>query len=198
MEGNGLARPKLRRAGIAIPRQLVVLGVDDLPVSKDIRLSSIRIDFEMGGFLAAKALNALLDGSLRKRLIPYGDLCVVHRQSTRHISISSPLLRQAIQLIRQRACSGISVADVTATFPGSRRSAERYFRDATGSSIHQEIENTRHERTVALLSDPSVPITRLHRLVGYGTPQALRKAFRIRTGTTLSAFRMSLKGPKSC
>lgn len=176
-------------AGIDVPRQLVILGVDDSPQAKTNNLSSIRVDFEMGGYLAAKTLHGLLVEAPTKRICLYGDLGVIHRRSTRHIPFSSPILSRAVQFIRQNACSGISVPDVTALFPGSRRNAERYFREATGHSIHEEISKIRYEKLLNLLADPSVPLTSIHLEVGYATPQALRKAFRLHTGMSMCAWR---------
>ncbi len=72
---------------------------------------------------------------------------------------------------------------------GSRRLSELRFREAIGHSIHDEISTVRLARVFQLLADSSCPIGQIVRMSGFPTGAALRKAFRLRTGLSLTVWR---------
>ena len=84
---------------------------------------------------------------------------------------------------------GLTAREVVALIGGSRRLAELRFREAAGHSILDEIETTRLERVMQLLRDQSVSLPVVIAQSGYSTAAALRKAFRLRTGKSLLAWR---------
>lgn len=62
-----------------------------------------------------------------------------------------PRVGRALAFIREKACEGITAADVAAVMPGSRRLAEMDFKKATGHAIQQETLHVRFERVELLL-----------------------------------------------
>jgi transcriptional regulator GlxA family with amidase domain len=98
--------------------------------------------------------------------------------------------------IRENACGGITVADAARLLPGSRRSAEIYFRRATGRSIFEEIERVRFENVELLLRDRYRVIGAIADLCGWRTPGALRAAFRKRYGVSMSEWRGRVLPPR--
>ncbi len=180
----------LTAAGRSIPRSATLVGVDaaeapedDLPASS---ISSVKIDFELSGYLAAKMIAARCDGSAAAT---YGPLLVERRQSTRGHGRREPWVLKAVEIIRREACDGLSVAKLADQFPGSRRLFEMRFREAMGHSVLDEILQTRLERVFDLLSRPDFPIGAIADFCGFGCGYELRKLFRSRTGMSLREWR---------
>ena len=180
-------------AGRRIPSDLIILGVDDCAdycESPEPKLSSIRIDFELSGFKACELLHRIRTGETPLvRSDSFGPLMTVRRESTRGFGRYEPRIAKAIDLIRREACNGIAAHDVIAAMSGSRRLSEQRFREAVGHSILEEISSVRLARVFQMLAGPDVSIGEVVRRSGFPTGAALRKAFRLRTGMSLSAWR---------
>ena len=181
------------RMGISVPGDIAILGVDDdeqICENTMPTLSSIAPDFAHGGYLAAEMLGRLVDGDgPRKTLLRYEPVSVVVRQSTRNIASSCERIADAVEMIRRRACEGISAKDVTSYIGVPRRTAEMQFRAATGRSIHQEIDEVRFAKVFALLKNPRQTLDAIPDLCGFSTCVALRKAFKLRTGLSMREWR---------
>lgn len=183
-----------RLSGISIPKDIAVLGVDnatDICEHTEPTLSSIEPDFRRGGNLAMlMLLAALRDGKsfhgTRQR--SFGDLQVVRRLSTKRLQRADPLVAQALDLIRQKACNGLKAADVLRLFPCSRRMAYLRFSKATGHTILDEIQAVRLDRAKQLLLNPHQELKALSDFCGFENPNSLRKFFRKETGMTLGAW----------
>ena len=181
-----------RAAHRAVPCEFTLMGIDNLTErceSCEPALSSVQVDFERAGYLAARAL----DERLRRRAAPqvetFGALLTVRRESTRGYGRRAPKILEAIAYIRAHACDGLTARAVVAQIGGSRRLAELRFREAVGHSIHDEIESVRMERVLRLLQDRTVGLPVVIDQSGYPSAAALRKAFRLRTGKSLLAWR---------
>ena len=182
-----------KRVHRAIPRSFTLLGVDNLEercIEGEPTLSSIQIDFERAGYLAARALDDLLHkreaaGKIRM----FGPLMTFRRESTRGYGRREPRILEAVETIRAQACEGLTASEVIAHIGGSRRLVELRFREALGHSIHDEIESVRLEHVKHLLLDRSVALSVIIDQSGYPSGAALRKAFRLKTGKSLSDWR---------
>ena len=179
--------------GISVPDELAVIGVDnDEAVCENTTpsLSSIAPDFEQGGYLAAELLGRLIDGAkLKPRFVTFSAPLVVTRQSTRRMACDRGRVAEAVEMIRRRACEGISAAEVVKFIGEPRRTAEMHFREATGRSIHDEIDEVRFAKVFELLKNPRLSLNAIPDLCGFATGVALRKAFRLRTGMSMSDWR---------
>ena len=182
------------RMGISVPGDIAILGVDDdeqICENTMPTLSSIAPDFAHGGYLAAEMLGRLVDGDgPRNAFLRYEPGTVVVRQSTRHIAGSCERIADAVEMIRRRACEGISAKDVASYIGVPRRTAEMQFRAATGRSIHQEIDEVRFAKVFALLKNPRQTLDAIPDLCGFSTCVALRKAFKLRTGLSMREWRV--------
>ena len=171
-----------RKAGIAVPQQVSVLGVDNdtlICESAVPPLSSIRPDHERAGFLAAKELCALLRGKKTPRhAINCSVLEVVERESTTPLAPSAHLIARAQAFIRNHAANGIDVRDVVAHLGVSRRLADLRFREVLNLSIHTAIEKRRLEIAVQRLKTTHWATTRIAAASGYASVQAFAAAFR--------------------
>lgn len=181
------------RMGISVPDDIAVLGVDDdeqICENTMPTLSSISPDFAHGGYFAAEMLGRLIDGGRQRRaFLRYEPGSVVVRQSTRQIACSRERLADAVEMIRRRACEGISAKDVASFIGVPRRTAEMHFRAATGRSIHEEIDEVRFAKVLALLKNPRQTLDAIPDLCGFSTNVALRKAFKLRTGLSMREWR---------
>ena len=184
-----------RFAGVAVPDDLSVLGVDnDEQVCERCEppLSSIDPDFRRAGMLAAELLfEAVAKGGTPPTAgrLSFGPLRVVHRASVRLSAVSDKCVADAIALIRSKACEGLRAADVAALFPCSRRLACVRFRRATGRTILAEIHAVRLETAKRLLETTGIPLKALSDFCGFEDANSLRKFFRRETGMTLRAWR---------
>lgn len=181
------------RLGRCIPRDFTLVGVDNLEdvcESSSPPLSSVQIDFERAGYLAAQKLYEVIQGKLNvQKVSTFGPLFTLRRQSTRGNGRRSMKVLELIDFIRERACDGISVSDVVAVAGTSRRLVELRFRESAGHSIHDEIEQVRMDRVMQLLLDRTVSLPVILAQSGYSSARALRKAFHRRTGCSLLDWR---------
>ena len=185
------------REGIKVPDELSVLGIDDdeeLCESATPPLSSIRCDFFGGGVQAGKMIGTLLENRTYGGLDNgYGAVRQTIRQSTRRQHRFSPSIRLATETIRLRATEGITAADIIPVIGGSRRSAERKFRDATGHGILEEILNVRFEKVKELLAT-SAQLKSIAQLSGFSSSNSLQRIFKAHFGTTLTDYRKNIHG----
>lgn len=182
-----------RRMRISVPSQMAVIGVDDdthLCENAHPALSSIYLDFEQAGYRTCEMLSELVAnpsaGPIRET---YGALGLMHRGSTPAGSGTPPRVAKMLAFIRERACEGISAADVAAQIPGSKRLAEMDFLRATGRTIMEELNRVRFERVEILLRVHSQRLGAIAHLCGWKTENALRTAFLKRYGMPMRAWR---------
>jgi len=186
-----------RRLNLAVPEEVAVIGVDDdelLCRLCDPPLSSVLPDAERIGYEAAAALDALMKGEplgWTELVIPPAG--VVTRQSTDVLAIDDPLVAAAVRLIRQRACSGLSVEDVLREVPLSRSILERRFRKHLGRSPQAEIRHVRIKRAKQLLVESDLTLDRIAALTGFEHPEYLSVVFRRETGETPGRYRARLR-----
>jgi LacI family transcriptional regulator len=185
-----------RAAHRAIPRELTLLGVDNLPAiceTSHPTISSIQIDFERAGFVSAR----LLAEAIKGRVSPpsaadgpaVGPLMAVRRESTGGYGRREPFVLQAMERIRHEACDGLTARDVIAAAPVSRSLFILRFREAVGHSVQDEIEHVRLERVFTLLRDTDTPISAIAAFCGWRSDIALRWLFRRRTGMSMREWR---------
>ncbi len=184
-----------RFAGITVPGDLAVLGVDNDETACERckpSLSSIEPDFRRGGMLAASLIfEAVANGGTPPgvRQLEFGPLRVARRESTRLLAVPDKCAADALALIRREACAGLRASAVAALFPCSRRMAGIRFQKAAGRGILGEIHAVQLETAKRLLETTDIPLKALSDFCGFENPNSLRKFFRRETGTTLRAWR---------
>ena len=186
-----------RIAGRSIPRSLTLLSVDNfanLCEKADPPISSIRLDFERQGFLAAKAAaegwragRGVYAG--RAPLTAIKPLMVVRRKSTGGSGRHEPWILDAVETIRREACDGLSAAELIARHGVSKRLFTLRFREATGHSVLDEIIHVRLEKALTLLSQTDTAVGAIPGLCGFNCDRTLDAIFRKRFGVSMSAWR---------
>ena len=181
----------LAKAGRSLPRSVTLVGVDGtephMPQDRDIapKVSSVVLDHEMAGYLAAKSLG---ERSLRKAIV-FPPLLVNRRASTRGHGRREPRILKAMDMIRREACDGLTAAELAARFPGTRQLFQLRFREAMGHSPLDEILNVRLERAMELLVHTDRTIAAVAALSGFRTEWEFWHFFRKRTGLPPLRFR---------
>jgi LacI family transcriptional regulator len=187
-----------RLASLRMPQDVAILGVDNdelicgscLP-----SLSSVMVDFENAGRIAARLLDArMADVDAGRSRGPdrhetYGVLGIASRGSTRVVHQDEhPYLQHGLEFITRNACRGISVADVARAMFLSRRAAEYAFA-ASGRTIHGAILDARLDRVRKLLLATSAPLEAIATSCGFSSAEYANPLFKARFGATMGAFR---------
>lgn len=181
------------RLGLRVPEQLAVLGVDndDLLVdSGSIPLSSIELPTFKIGFEAAAMLDQLMQGEKPQetniKLPPVG---VVTRKSSDITAIADPDLTAALAFIRRNVANSISVLDVVAAVPVSRRVLERRFQKYLQRSVLEEIQRVHLERARSLLVDTELSVAEVARASGFSCRSRFHASFARAVGYTPKDYR---------
>lgn len=174
--------------GIAVPKDLAVLGVDNdeaLCERTHPTLTSILPDFENEGRTAVELVDRLRTGRTPSgQLFTVAPIRVVRRQSTRLSANENNEIESAVELIRREACGGLRARDVYRLFRCSRRLAEARFQKAVGRSVLREIHRVRLETAERLLADPSIPIKTVAHRSGWNSDIIFRRIYKSAFGKT--------------
>ena len=187
-----------RLASLRMPQDVAVLGVDNdelLCGSCLPSLSSVMVDFENAGRIAARLLDArMADADAGSKRGPdrhenYGVLGIASRGSTRVVCQDEhPYLQRGLEFISRNACRGISVADVARAMFLSRRAAEYAFA-ASGRTIHAAILDARLDRVRERLLATSGSLEAIATSCGFSSAEYANPLFKARFGATMGAFR---------
>lgn len=182
-----------RRNGIPVPNSFAVLGVSNgrfLCENTQPTLSSVDQDFERGGFLAARRLNAILNGGVFPKVTHYPPAGIVERESTpAQKDVHSLVVDRALEFIRRKRDEPVEVPDVVREVNVSRRRLELLFRAELGTSIAARIRETRLDRLAELLKTSSLTFAQICAEHGWGNESHAKRLFKARFGCTMSAYR---------
>lgn len=189
-----------RRAGLAVPEEVGVIGVDDDALLCDLcdpPLSSVRCNPEEIGYRAAARLDTLmsrqqLDGCVaetvpRTECVP--PLGVTTRQSTDILAIADATVAIVLRLIRERGCDGLTIREIVRKSGLSRTSLERRFRDVLGRTLQQEIRGVQMKRARQLLAETDLSLEKIAPLIGFSQASYLSHAFKREVGESPREFR---------
>jgi LacI family transcriptional regulator len=182
-----------REAGVRIPEQVAVLGVDNDEVLCRLAsppLSSIDPDSPTIGYRAAALLDDLMcSGATGTEPIWVPAHGVVTRQSTDTLAIPDEDLARAMGFIRERACTGISVEDVVESVGVSRATLERKFSAHLQTTPRQAILRAQMERVKWLLAETNYSLEEIAERTGYKSQSHLSVAFKREFGRTPGEYR---------
>jgi LacI family transcriptional regulator len=184
-----------RRVGVRVPDEVAVVGVDnDEPICAiaDPPLSSVVPNHEQVGYEAAALLDRLRAGEAGpddEVFVP--PLGVVARPSSDAMALDDRDVAEAIAMIREHACAGLSVEDICRRLSLSRSTLQRRFRAALGRTVHDEIVRVRLNRARELLAETDMPIARIAERCGFGHQEYLGAVFRARLDQTPASYRRS-------
>lgn len=216
------AAKAMAAAGRSFPRTVTLVGADGVvpqPPDKEVveTVSTVRLDFEYAGYLAAKAIMEIAKkdcdkrqatGDKRGSRIPeveyacrtslvacpnspriFPPLMVDRRKSTRGYGRREPRIMEAVEMIRREACDGLTAEALAKRFRGTRRLFDMRFREAMGHPPLDEIIHVRLERVLELLAQPDFPISAIADFSGFSSERELQKLFRSRFKTSMRDWR---------
>ena len=182
-----------REAGIAVPDEVSVVGVDDDPLlceTSDPALTSVSLGTEQAGYEAAQALDeAMRGGRVRGRRIVFGGVRVVERASTARFVGRDPLVARVRALVAAGVSGRLAVSDLARTLGVSRRTLELRFRAETGGPVGGAILAARLDRAKELLRTTSLPCEEIAAACGICSASHMGSLFRRRFGASPSRFR---------
>ena len=169
-----------------------VLGVDnDLPVCEMSypSLSSIELDWDRAGFLAAESLHRQMNG--RETFGGhYGPLRVVVRSSTEFFEVSDPIAVRIMELIRiNRGDNNLRVSDILRSIPMSERRAQERFKSVVGHSIKEEIKRVRMNNICELVRETDLSFAEISSSFGFENANHLGQFFKKEHGITMGEYR---------
>ena len=144
-------------ADLSVPDQVGVMGVDNDGLICELclpPLSSVEVNCERIGYIAAETLDLLMHGERageRLRLIK--PTSIANRRSTDSGAVRDPTISEAIRFIRTYACEDIGIPQIAHHVGVSRRYLELQFRRTVGRSIHSEITRIRLETAQRFLGE---------------------------------------------
>ncbi|MEM6469951.1 MAG: XylR family transcriptional regulator [Planctomycetota bacterium] len=180
-------------AGIRVPDEIAVLGVDNDQVMCDFcepPLSSVIPAAERIGYEAAKMLDQLMQKqpieTTHQKVMPLG---IAERLSTDVMAIDDEDVAAAIRMIRFRACEGLTVSDILDEVPIARSSLERRFRHYLGRSPQAEIRRVQIKRACQLLRDTELSLVKISRLTGFKHAEYFSVVFKREVKQTPGRYR---------
>lgn len=181
-------------AGISVPNEIAVLGVDNDPIlceSTSPKLSSIRTGGFRRGQKAAEMLDDLMHGRpVKQKNIVMEPLSVVTRESTGYDAMRDPVIARALKFIHAEAPQRhVNVSDVVAIAGCSRRYLEMHFRQYVGVSVRDIIMKTKIDRVKLLLEQSNLSIGEITEQCGFARESHLAVLFKMATGSSMSNYR---------
>ncbi|HRQ90447.1 MAG TPA: substrate-binding domain-containing protein, partial [Bacteroidia bacterium] len=182
-----------RRAGIAIPEEVAVVGCENEETLCEFAsppLTSIRFDGATVGYLAARRLDQLMHGEPDDGgdiLVPPKGIEV--RASSDEFVIEDPVVLRAAMRIRQGAFAGLSVGGLCRELGVSRSTLDRRMKSVLGRGAKEEISRIRFREVCRLLRNTDLTIEAIAEQTGFAHAHYLQAAFRDRFGETPGQFR---------
>ena len=158
-----------RRAGLKVPDEVAVLGVDD-----DELLNTV---------------GAMPLGNPAPAITRLPPLFVVPRATTDVTFVNDAEVAAALTYIKANAARPMGVDDLLDHLSISRRSLERRFRSAIGRSVATEIRRAHVERAKQLLVNASLSVDEVAAASGFTSATLLGVVFRKAVGESPTAFR---------
>jgi LacI family transcriptional regulator len=182
-------------AGVRVPEEAAILGVDNLIPTCELApvpLSSVAQDFPRLGFVAARMLDRLISGGKKPAqavLVPPAK--VVVRHSTDVLVFKDEYISLAMQLIHQKAATGISMKELMRHVPVSRKWLDTRFKVFVGHTPSDEIRRLRLEQIRDLLLNTELSVRQIAGRCGFSRAENLIRFFRDGYGMPPQKYRAS-------
>lgn len=183
-----------RTAGIAVPEEVAILGVDDnelICLNQPVPLSSIAHDLARVGYEGAALLDRLIDGEkppAHPLLIPPTDVTL--RQSTDLTAIRQPAIRAAFRFFKENLARSFGIEEVATAAGVSRSTLDRLFLQHLNRSVHEEVQRTRLAEVKRLLVHTELVLADIAQQTGFCHAQHLNNVFRSSESITPRSYRI--------
>lgn len=184
--------------GLAVPGEVAILGVNNdafICENTEPPLSSIAVNWDELGYEAARLLGELMEPTRPppRRAVLVPPLGIIERHSTNALVTESPRLRQVCAYLRQHRGT-LRHAEAARRFGMSRRTLQRHFREALGTSPQDYLQTMRLEQACRLLTEPpaTTSVKQISFQCGFTDPQQMYYLFRRRLRLSPTQFRRAM------
>ena len=182
-----------RRAGVKVPDQCAIVGVDNDPVVCGLSnppLSSVVLDQHRAGYEAAALLDKMMNGESPKVRQIIGQVVGLEiRQSSDIFAVEDPALAKALQFIHANANRRVSVEEVSQISGLNRRTLQRNFKSALSRSVQHYMRTVRSDYIAKQLRETRLPLEELTELCGFSESSHLSRFFSADRGESPSVYR---------
>jgi len=184
------------RAGLRIPEDVGIVGCGNDPLLCEVltpTLTSVDLDDETVGALAAATLDGLLGGELHgpiHDLVP--PLGIVRRRSTDLRGLDDSIVSAALGWIARHCHEPIRVGDVADGIGVPARKLREFMRGARHHSVVHAIAQARLARALSLLESTDHHIETVAQKAGYTSGHVMTAALRKHLHTTPHAYRQAV------
>ena len=179
--------------GIKVPDEIAILGIGNdtfLCENQTVPLSSVMDNLERNGYEAAALLERLMDGArppTKPLLVPCQGLAA--RRSTDILAVDSPVLRRALDYLKQRIANPPSAVQLSEVVGVSRATLDRLFAAELGRSIHDELLRLRIAKAKRMLSEDNDTVNEIAAACGFCNAGHFINVFRKAVNTTPAKWR---------
>ena len=182
-----------RMTNIPIPEEIALLGVDNDELMCNISdppISSIELEVERGGYSIGRLVHRQIkkehEGTFNIVINP---IRIELRQSTEKHNIKDPYILEVVKYIDTHYNSDLTIENLLANIPLSRRNFEVKFKNALNTSIYQYILNCRCNHLADLLLTTDRPLTDLAIEVGFKDYNNISRVFKKHKGCSPLEYR---------
>lgn len=179
-------------AGIRVPEDLAVLGVDNDELLCRMTvpsISSIPVDYHTCGIDVGRAMEDLLEGRRTERTRITRHETVITRASTDAQAIDDPFVARAIAYARSRLRERNALPDLAAIAGCSKTTLNLRARRAFGHTLSDEITRIRLDAAMERLASTSLPVDDIARECGFCGASHLALRLKAARGVTPSKLR---------
>ena len=194
----GILIDDLLAHGRKIPEEIAVMGaenIDYIQALSPVPISTIEMDRQRVGYLAARALDAYMRDPAHpppSKVVPCGRL--IERESTCTIEGVSPEVREAVLLIRREFASRLTVREIARRCRVSTTGLQQKYREETGTTIARTLRERRLAEASALLRETNLKLEAVALETGFGTIKNLWRLFKQEYGVTPGEWRKGESG----
>lgn len=179
-------------AGIAVPYSIAILGVNNdatLCETSLPPLSSIPLDSEHAGYMAAETLDRLMHGKKVPKIATYSPLSVFARDSTLPHQTDDPLVINALEEIRKSRGFNLRAGELAAKNGVSLKTLNTRFTASIDKSVGEVIRTTCLDGVYDLVTNTDIAFAEIASRCGQQSAAHLAFAFRRRFGKTMTDAR---------
>ena len=181
-----------RRAGIRIPEDVAVLGVDDdelICTTAAPSLSSIHVPSEEEGWRFAKAMSGLLRGCNPTPVFRTCHTRIIARRSTDTFALADPVVTKAVSYAEKHLSETLHGKTLAKAANCSLRTLQQKMLKSLGRTIKDELAFLRLSNALKLLKETGMPIAEVAGACGFCSSSHLGTHIRNATGMKPLAFR---------